>query len=573
MRILDFHPTDCKNCYKCVRNCSVKAIKMIDDQAQIVEEKCIACGTCFLVCPQNARNIHSDLENVIDAFKQGRKIIISIAPSYLGVYSEPYKLISVLKHLGASLVEETAIGAVKVTELYKEYIEDTNSNSLITTCCPTVNMLVQTYYPELIKYLIPLDSPMIAHCKMIRKRHGDDAYILFLGPCISKKCEAYGYQISGVIDGVVSFEELDKLLESKGIDISSFPETRPDLEGSYTGKKYPLENGILSGMKETISSNKFTPLSISGIDNLRGAFEALSNNDLSNVLIEANSCVGGCLGGPAIPKKGKNLYVRKTNTRTKIRPSKNIEYKNYSEQEKELNYSRNFRNKEYKLPVYSEEEIRSVLEKSGKHTNSDELNCGACGYDTCRDKAISVLEGLSHPQMCMPYMRSEAEKISNIYFEYSPSIIVIVDLDLNILDLNPVGERTFNAKINNIRNKNLSAIMPVDDFKSVINSDEKTMGKKLSLDKYGIVVYQRIIYLPKNKILFGILNDITADEMKKEQIINFKLNTLETADKVIEKQMRVAQEIAGLLGETTAETKTALLKLKKVVLEESENNG
>ncbi len=129
MRILDFYPANCKNCYKCVRNCSVKAIKMIDDQAQIVEEKCIACGTCFSVCPQNARNIHSDLENVTNALKEGRKIIVSIAPSYLGVYDEPYKLISVLKYLGASIVEETSIGASMMTELYKEYIKNTNAKN------------------------------------------------------------------------------------------------------------------------------------------------------------------------------------------------------------------------------------------------------------------------------------------------------------------------------------------------------------------------------------------------------------------------------------------------------------
>jgi iron only hydrogenase large subunit-like protein/uncharacterized Fe-S cluster-containing protein len=546
---------------------------MIDDQAQIVEEKCIACGNCFQVCPQNARNIHSDLDNVSEAFKQGKKIIVTIAPSYLGVYEEPYKLISVLKYLGASLVEETAIGAVKVTELYKEYIESTDSCNLITTCCPSVNMMIQTYYPDLIKYMMPIDSPMIAHCKMIRKRHGKDAYIVFLGPCISKKCEAYGYQISGIIDGVISFEELDKLLETRSIDISMFEESMPVLQGNYTGKKYPLENGILSGMKETITSNKFTPLSVSGIDNLRGAFEALENGDLNNVLIEANSCIGGCLGGPAVPKKSKNVFVRKTKTRTEIRPFKTINIKNYTDEEKDLDYARNFRNKQYVHPVYSEEEIISVLTKTGKHSKADELNCGACGYDTCREKAISVLEGLSHPQMCMPYMRSEAEKISNIYFQYSPSIIFIVDTDLNILDLNPVGEKAFNTKINSVRNKHLSILMPVDDFKEVLATEENTVGKKLTLDKYGIIVFERVIYLPKNKILFGILNDITDDEMKKEQIINFKLNTLETADRVIEKQMRVAQEIAGLLGETTAETKAALLKLKKVVLEESENNG
>ncbi|WP_326910958.1 [Fe-Fe] hydrogenase large subunit C-terminal domain-containing protein [Sedimentibacter sp. MB31-C6] len=571
MRILDFYPTNCKNCYKCVRNCSVKAIKMINDQAQIVEEKCIACGKCVLVCPQNARNIHSDLDNVLNAFNNGKKIIVSIAPSYIGVYEEPYKLISALKYLGVHLIEETAIGAEHVSNLYKEYLEKTNLENAITTCCPSANMMVQAYYPELIKYLIPLDSPMIFHSKMIRKRHGNDVYIVFLGPCIAKKCEAYKYQISGIIDAVISFEELDKWFESKNIDISSFEETHPDLEGNFVGKKYPLHQGVLSGMNDVLLENNFTPISVSGTDDLIGVFESMSKGDLNNVCIEANTCIGGCIGGPAVPKKSKNVYVRKTNAKIKIEPSKKHKYKNYTSEEKNLNYTRNFRNKEYILPPYTEDEIRKILEKSGKHSEADELNCGACGYDTCREKAISVIEGLSHPQMCMPYMRSEAEKISNIYFKYSPSVIIIVDLDLKILDLNPLGEEVFKTKINNIRGNHVSSIIPYNDFKIVLSTEENIIGKKLSLDNYGVIMNESIIYLPKNKILFCILNDITTDEFKKEQIISMKLNTLETADRVIEKQMRVAQEIAGLLGETTAETKAALLKLKKVVLEESED--
>lgn len=569
MKILDFFPANCKNCYKCVRNCSVKAIKMIDDQAQIVEDKCIACGKCFLVCPQNARNIHSDLDNVVEAIKQGRNVIMSIAPSYLGVYEDPYKLISALKYIGVSLIEETAIGAAQITEIYKEYINNTNIENAITTCCPSANMMIQTYYPELIKYMIPVDSPMIAHCKMIRKRHGDDAYIVFIGPCISKKCEAYGYQLKGTIDAVISFEELDKWLEQNNINISSFEDTHPDLEGSYTGKKYPFEKGILSSMDEILFKNNFTPLSVSGTDNLKEAFEALSNGDLNNVCIEANCCAGGCMGGPAVPRNSKNVYVRKTNAKIKLRSTKNIKYLNYNEEDKNLNYSRRFRNKGYVFPTYTEDDITSILEKIGKHSASDELNCSACGYETCRDKAISVIEGLSYTEMCIPYMRSKAEKLSNIIFEYSPNILVITDMNLNILDLNPVGEDVLKANIKNVRGHHLSSLLACDDYEEVIKTGENIIGRKIYIEKYGLTTYESIIYLPKNKILFGILNDITDDEYKNNQLINLKLNTIETADKVIEKQMRVAQEIAGLLGETTAETKAALLKLKKVVFEEN----
>ncbi|HBV67239.1 MAG TPA: hypothetical protein DEF04_02935, partial [Clostridiales bacterium] len=207
------------------------------------------------------------------------------------------------------------------------------------------------------------------------------------------------------------------------------------------------------------------------------------------------------MGGPAVPKKSQNMFVRKTKTKSRIHPLRDKAYKDYEPHEKNLDYERHFRNKQYQHPFYREEDIRAILEKTGKHSKKDELNCGACGYDTCRDKAISVLEGLSHPQMCMPFMRSEAEKISNIYFEYSPSIIVIADLSLNILDLNPMGESAFNTTIGKIRNQPLSSIMPTEDFTEVINTGESMVGKKLNLESYGKIMYERIIYLPKNKIL------------------------------------------------------------------------
>ncbi len=567
MKILDFVPANCKNCYKCVRNCTVKAIKMVDDRAQIEENRCVACGTCFLVCPQNARSILSDLDNVIQAINDKKKVIISIAPSYLGIFKEPYKLIGALKKIGVYAVEETSIGAVKTTELYREYIKKANGKIMITTACPSVNLMVQSYFPELLDKLMPIDSPMIAHSKMLRKKYGKESYITFLGPCIAKKCEAYPYQVAGIMDAVISFEEIEEYFEKYNINIEACEVAFPDATGATTGQRYPIEKGILAGLADVLSEKEYTSIAVAGSKSCKNLFEALRENELNNICIEANMCEGACMGGPAISKIDGNSYIRQVLIRNKLKKNEN-EKKNIEDINYNIDFSRKFRDKHIEAVNYSEEQILEVLSNIGKHSKEDELNCGSCGYETCRDKAISVLNGLSHPEMCIPYMRNKAERISNISFDYSPNILFIVDENLNIIDINPKAEDTFNAKAENMIGKNLSILIPTTDFKTVIETGNDIIGKKVVLDKYGIIAYSSIIYLPKLNILFGILLDVTDEEKKKEKLLELRLSTIESTNKVIEKQMRVAQEIAGLLGETTAETKTTLLKLKKIVADE-----
>ena len=567
MKILDFVPANCKNCYKCVKNCSVKAIKMVNDQAQIIEERCVACGKCFLVCPQNARNILSDLDNVVKAIKENKKVIISIAPSYLGIYKDPYKLIGALKKFGVHAVEETSIGAAKITELYREYLKKADGKNIITSCCPSVNLMIQIYYPELLDNLIPIDSPMIAHSKMLRQKYGKDSYITFLGPCLAKKCEAYPYQVAGIMDAVVSFEELENYFIENDISLEDCDEMMPDASGSITGQRYPIERGILGGLTDILREKEYTNITVAGSKNCRELFDALKDNDLNNICIEANMCEGACMGGPAISKDEHNVYVRRILIKNKLK--QNEELKNtFEKNEYDIDYSRRFRDRKIQGPKYTQEQIEEVLRSIGKHSKCDELNCGSCGYETCREKAVSVLDGLSYSEMCLPYMRSKAERISNISFEYSPNILFIVDENLNILELNPKAEEAFNAKMANMKGLNLSALMPVDDYEKVMETGNNILSKKIVIEKYGIIAYSSIIYLPKLKIIFGILLDVTDEEQKKDKLLTLKLSTIETADKVIEKQMRVAQEIAGLLGETTAETKTTLLKLKKIVADE-----
>ena len=566
MKILDFYPANCKNCYKCVRNCPVKAVKIVNDQAEIMEEKCIACGKCFLVCPQNARNIHSDLADVRSALKH-KKVIVSIAPSYKGIYSEPERLVGALYGIGVEHVEETAVAAEMVTDLYNRLIEVSESKNHITSCCPSVNMMIRKYYPDLTEYLIAIDSPMILHSKMMRRKYGKDAFIVFLGPCISKKCEATGYQKRKTLDAVISFEELEFLFRDLNIDIDQYEPKKPETSSGRLGAKYPGEGGILPGIKEEALKKGLTPIKVNGASDCMELFKSLAESEIENTCIEANVCSGGCLGGPAIPKNTGNIFkkqIRANHVLSQIDFERifvplGYDYKRLKP------WNRVFSDRWYEQPTHTESSINEVLQKMGKINKEDELNCGACGYDTCREKSKAVLEGISHLEMCIPHMRMKAERLSNIIFEVSPNILILLDEEMKVVDINPQGEKTFQTTLNQIKGKDIDMIMTSEDFKQVIKKRKNILGKKINIPNYNLKLKEYLIYIEEHKLVFGLFSNVTDEERRNYELSELKFNTLNTVNNVIDRQMRVAQEIAGLLGETTAEAKIALLNLKKVV--------
>ncbi|GMQ59107.1 [Fe-Fe] hydrogenase large subunit C-terminal domain-containing protein [Vallitalea sediminicola] len=565
MRIMDFLPANCKNCYKCVRNCHVKAIRIVDDQAQIMEDHCIGCGQCFVVCPQNARNIKSDLSAIKNSIQSNKKMVVTLAPSYSGIYKKPKKLIAALRALGFEIIEETAIGAEIVSDLYKEYMGNHNDKkNLITSCCPSVNLLIQRYYPKLLPYLLPVVSPMIAHSILLKERYGQNSFITFVGPCISKRCEAFGYQETGDIDAILSFEELDTWLNEEGIHLNDLEDSYLDSSASSYGQRYPLEGGILTGIQDDITKNGFRSVSVTGIEECKNLFETISEEDVGNLFIEANICANGCINGPAVSKNSENVHLRQLHVDDYLEEK---DINGYELANKKV-YNRSFTNNHVTKKLASEEEIKEILKSMGKVVKEDELNCGACGYNTCREKAQAVHEGMSQPEMCIPYMRSKAEKLSNIIFESTPNIILLLDENLNIVDVNPACESAFLIHPNLSKGKSLSTYIDDSDFRQVLETKQNVVNKRVIYKHYNLIVNETILFLPKQNLIMAILYDVTNIEKKNQELINLKKNTLEIADNVIEKQMRVAQEIASLLGETTAETKITLMKLQQIVLGE-----
>ena len=566
MSNINFSKADCKNCYKCLRSCPVKAIKFENEQATIDEERCIECGHCLTICPQNAREIKSDLDTVKKAINCGKKVIASLAPSFAGFFDvQQGKLVSALKQLGFSIVEETAVGAEIVSELYNEYIVDNKQDAYITTSCPSANYLVEKYFKEIIPYLIPKVSPMIAHGKLLKDKFGQDSFVVFIGPCLAKKSEFDSYSKDNIIDAVLTFDELNCWTSELGIEINELEEEKFDSNPYSKGQGFPLGGGIIEAMGEKLQGSPLTVITVSGMEECMEVFNSIQNGDLKGVLIEASACKGSCIGGPVMIKNGENYYTKLRKIRNYINSRKNYNDPINIEIPSNIDFHKEFTEKHVKKVIATEEEIKAIMKRMGKYEPKDELNCGVCGYNTCKTKAQAIFEGMAETNMCLHYMRTKAESLANEIVENTASNIILLDGEMNVREINPAAQAVFKIQPQNIIGKPISLLIDDEDFKQVRESGESIIGKKIPYSKYGVVFIANIVYLPKQDMVLASMINIMSEEKNKKELMKVKENTLNAAQEVIEKQMRVAQEIASLLGETTAETKIILTKLKKIV--------
>lgn len=556
---LDFKDARCKDCYKCLRECPVKAIKVVDHHAKIIESRCILCGHCTKVCPQNAKSVHTERAEVEKLLKTG-KAVASVAPSFVSSFDvQDFNVMKLaLGRLGFADAEETSIGAREVTAQYKKLLEEHTYKNFITSCCPAVNTLIELYYPKALSYLAPVDTPMIAHAKMIRKKR-PDAKVVFIGPCIAKKREAHE---SGVVDGVLTFEDLAAMFEDKGIVLSEIAHIPAKASGGVNrAKYYPISRGIIKSFENYIDGYEFV-----AVDGAEKCKEVLENiESLSGMFIEMNSCDSACVNGPCslALKAGAlkaNADIRKYVSRD-LAENQSVPY----EEVKDIDFSCVHERRRTEDFVPTDRQINEILAKTGKTRPEDMLNCGACGYNTCYEKAWAVANGYANIDMCVPYMRARAESMSYEIIQTSPNGIVLLDNDLNIMEINGKAKELLGIKERDVKGKGIFHYFNPTEFVLAQNDKKNIYNKKVFLEKTGSYIELTIIVLKDNKGTYAVMKDITQETKNEEQLGKVKLETLATTDEVIKKQMRVAQEIASLLGETTAETKVALLKLKKTL--------
>lgn len=548
-KFLQLKKSNCKNCYKCIRNCPVKSIKFADGQANIIPDECILCGRCFVNCPQDAKQIRDDVPRVKEMIASGKKVIASVAPSFIAEFPlmDFAAMKDALLKLGFADAQETAIGATIVKTEYEKMIASGKHDVIISSCCHSVNALIQKYYPSVLPYLADVLSPMLAHCRVI-KEENPGACAVFIGPCISKKEEA---ELYGECDVALTYEELEAWMNEAGV-VPAGDSTEPD-EGKR-GRFFPIKGGIIKSMHT--ENTGFTYLAVDGVQNCIAAIKEIESGALKNCFIEMNACEGACINGPAISHHHKPLLSGEVKVvafagddefrvAMPIDTFKNIPYIGTHE----------------KIP--GEAAIKEILAKMGKTSPEQELNCGSCGYPTCREKAIAVYQGKADLSMCLPFLKEKAETFSGYVINNTPNAIFVLDENLCVQQINKAGCALFNLKTpSDILGSPIVRLLNPADYLGVMTSGVPIKEKKHYLAEYKKYVAETIVYDHEYHIVFSIMRDITSEEERQSERSELCNKTVAITNKVIEKQMRVVQEIASLLGETTAETKIALTQLK-----------
>ncbi len=558
---LEFKPVQCKDCYRCLRECPVKAINIKDHHAQIIEEHCILCGHCTKVCPQKAKIEHSEIDVVRALLKGGTKVAATVAPSFISsLGQEDFTVLRIaLAKLGFAIAEETAVGAQAVTEEYKRVLATGEMRNFITSACPAACRLIQMYYPKALPYLAPVDSPMVAHAKMLR-RNDPSLKVVFIGPCIAKKREADEHGI----DAVLTFEELLQLFEENGIDLATINRLSitDDNCGANRAKAYPATQGIIRSFDALPEGYRY--MAVDGVDRLAEVLENIEA--LDHTFIEMNVCPGGCINGPcAIEMEGGvmkaeadiNAYVEYEMATRKHTPAPDAGVS--------LAYAHP-RLRAKSRPA-TEKEIEDVMHRTGKFTKADELDCGACGYRNCREKAWAVVNGYADIDICLPYMRKRAESLAVDIVHNSPEGVMIVDPEMNIVDINASAMKMLGlgGTPESVQGRPVVESFPPIEFYNAYSQKRRTENPCLRIAATGRYVSLTVSLLSEQNLLFGLMKDISEQVSYDKKLEKVRTDTLATTDELIMKQMRVAQEIASLLGETTAETKVALLKLKKTL--------
>jgi PAS domain S-box-containing protein len=546
--------TECQDCFKCIRECPVKAIKVENACAAVIPELCVLCGHCVEVCPNGAKHVRDDLARARRLLDEKSRVFASLAPSFVSEFKEipVASIIRALKKLGFHGVSETALGAEMVSGSVAKLLQDRTPRVLISTACPVVVNYLNKYYPQYANCLMPHVSPVLAHCQLLRQTYGPSLGIVFFSPCIAKKGEADGSP--EMLDVALTFEDMRRWMISEGHTFESVNGHEEIFlpHSAQEGALYPIDGGMVAGVKAGCSVMESDCMAFSGIRNIQKAMEGLSEMRLSHpIFLELLACEGGCVNGPKASQRTATAWKR----------CQIIDYARYPQTEIPRPLEAPHWNRVSPEPVpikeYSDTIIRQTLQMVGKYGPEDELNCGGCGYDNCREFAKALIDEKAERVMCVAYMRKLAQKKTNALMEKTPSAIILVDEELKIIECNHNFAKYLGMEVEEaFRNKPglegvfLREIAPFYSlFKTVLEKGEDVLNRDLRYKKSFLHI--DIFSIEKHRVVCGIFQDITKPTIHREAMI-------QKAQDVIKKNLATVQQIAYLLGENAAESEVIL---------------
>jgi iron only hydrogenase large subunit-like protein len=542
-------PARCRDCYRCVRVCPVKAIRMHDGQASVDAERCLGCGTCIRECPQQAKAFRSDIDRVRTLLRAGGPVAATVAPALAAAF-EPWQILrlpSALRALGFTFIAETAVGATATARASADWIQAHRANSPLISACPAVVRWIERYQPDAVPRLIPVASPMAIHGRHLKRRLGPHCRVVFIGPCVAKKLEIERLDVRDAIDAVLTFRELAEWMQEEKIDFRRCEESQFDESAEALPRHFARVGGALhaAGLSEKDTEPQI--ISVSGYEDLAEALTPNASPSSPGVVIEPLFCRQGCLNGPAGPA---DLPLLKRRHRLQI----------YTEQgpsgplgqvDPTVSTNAAFAAQPVSRTVFSAEDLRRVLAQTGKTRPDDELNCGACGYPSCREKALGVLEGLAEPAMCIPFTRRQAEQRTDRIIETSPNGIVILDADLRILSMNPAFRRFFMCT-DSVCGKPIAYLIDPDLLDPLATGALEFNERVATHEAYGLVCHELFYALRAERQYVGIFVNITSLQTHHEKLQSLRAQTLQQAEDLLEHQLQMARQIAEFLGDSTA---------------------
>jgi len=560
----------CQDCYKCVRECPVKAITVSSGHASVVDELCVLCGHCVEVCPVGAKKVRSDVERVRALFALKGRTLLSLAPSFAAEFAgfSSGQIIAVMKKLGFAAVSETAFGADLVSRFAAEELRSLRNapegkpRVLLSTACPAVVDYVLKYRPEFAPLLSRAPSPMQAHGHYLKGLAAEaGSAVVFAGPCVAKKREADS--AGSAIDAAITFGGLRDWLEEEGMDFSnpgSLPEPGPEdaffPSRASKGELYPVDGGMTASVRrqlpqDELDSGKYQFISFSGLPEIKQALNGIdSYRDPRPLFIELLSCEGGCVNGPRAQVQSGAV-------------AKHLAVTEFAKCAASAGAEAPLPRPAVWLPgtvarqEHSDEEIRGALALVGKHSLEDELNCSGCGYDSCRSFAAAMLEGRAERTMCVSYMRNLAQKKANALVKAMPSGVVVADSKLNVVECNENfvhllgedAEALYDAKPG-LAGAALAKLVPFAElFSQVLSVGPEYIERDLRFGERFL--HGTIFVIDKGSLAGGIFQDVTQPCIQRDRIVS-------QAKNVIDKNLRTVQRIAYLLGENAADTESSL---------------